>query len=335
MSGISLRTDQTATSTTQTDSTAPIAGTVTTGSGVAGSKSVVPDGGTPVYASVMQSLRTMMPNIKGGDFEALLAQVTSKLKDAMGDVQESRADNEMETKRVAVKENEAKIEEAKKKLDEAEAKKNSSNIFDILSLVFEAIAAAVLMVAGALISALPGGQALGAMMIISGAIMAISVANSICAKCNDGAGLLGSIAKAAGASDDVVMGMDIAMTVALVVGGIAAAVATGGASFSGLATNLAKGISTGINVGLQLAQTSSTVVSASINMSAAVDRSDASKLKAESQDLQAMMQQLDDMIDMAMTMLMQVRSNVSAMMDSLTEMLNDTGNTLSNTKFAG
>ena len=51
--------------------------------------------------------------------------------------------------------------------------------------------------------------------------------------------------------------------------------------------------------------------------------------------MEAFMQQLDDLIDQAMTMLMAANDRFNAIMDSVTEMVQDTGNTLSNTRFAG
>lgn len=339
MSGITLRTDGGFNTPVPMDNTAPIGQSPQIGGGVngIGSTPVPVVTGTPGYDSIMQSLRSMAPppQTKTTDFEAQLAEVIGKLKDALGKVQESRANTEMETKRVNIQENQAKIEEAKKKLDEAEAKRNSSNIIDILSLVFEAIAAAALMIGGAIVAALPGGQAAGALMIVSGVMMMMSVANSVTAKVNDGAGLLGSIAKAAGADPDVIAGVDGAFTGALVLSSIALAVATGGASISSTMANMAKLVTTITNAVAATVQAGLDVASSAIKLDAAVDRKDAANARAESDEIQALMQMLDDLIDMAMSMLMQVNQNVQGMMDSLSEMLNDTGNTLSNTKFAG
>lgn len=339
MSGVSLRTDTPViTNNVQTDGTVQIGGQVQTGQGIARSGSTPPPvtGGTPTYDNIMQSLRNFAPVLqKFADFEAQLAEVLGKLKDALGKVQESRANSEMETKRVNILENQAKIEEAKRKLDEAEAKKNSGDILDILSLVFEAIAAAALMIGGAIVAALPGGQVAGALMVASGVLMMISVANSICAKTNEGAGLLGSIGKAAGADPDVIAGLDGAFTGAMVISAIVLAVATGGAAISSTMANMAKMVTTITEATVATIQAGVDVASSALKLDASIDRKDAANSRAESTEIQALMQMLDDLIDMAMSMLMQVNNNVQAMMDSLSEMLNDTGNTLSNTKFAG
>ena len=306
-----------------------------TGSGVTGVSGSVPDSSPMIYSSVLQSLRTMMPNVTSEDFEVLVAQITAKLKDVMGEVQESRANNEMETKRQAIQENQAKIEESKRKLDEAEAKAKSGNIFDILSLAFQALAAAFMTVVGALLVATGVAATAGALLIVSGAMMFLSVANSVCAKCNEGAGLLGSIAKAANGSEDLIMGLDMAFTGAMVIAGIALAVFSGGVSMADTVNNTFRAVTTCVEAGLAVAGAASQVVSSSFNMSATVDRADAKKVQAESQDIQAMMQMLDDLIDQAMALLMQIKDSANAMMNSVTEMLNDTGNTVSNTRFSG
>ncbi len=345
MSSVGLRLDPTTGGIQQTNQTDAVTQAQTTGLGAVGVSGTVPDLVPQLYTSVLSSLRTMAPAKFSGDFEVLLAEVTSKLKDALGKVMEGRVNNEMETKRVSIQENQAKIEESKRKLDEAQAKKESGDIGDILSLIFEAIGATLLAALGALLSALPvpGLQALGTALIISAILMFISVANSVVAKANDGAGILGSIAKAiaegSGASSEdistAVAAADGVFAAAMLIASIAAIVMTGGAAGEAGISNFLNGVIKGIEVGTAIGSAAANVVSTSYGMAAAVDTRDAKMAQADSQDLQAFMQQLDDMIDMAMALLMQVNQNANAMMDTLSQMLNDQGNALSNTQFAG
>jgi cyclopropane-fatty-acyl-phospholipid synthase len=44
---------------------------------------------------------------------------------------------------------------------------------------------------------------------------------------------------------------------------------------------------------------------------------------------------LDDIIDMALTLLMRVNGNINAILDKYSEILKDTGDTVANTRFAG
>ncbi|PLL11177.1 hypothetical protein C0V75_18020 [Tabrizicola sp. TH137] len=335
----------------------------TTGTGVIGSVGPVPDQASPVYTNLIQQLRSFLPNTTVDDFEAMLAKATSKLKDAITTVQEGRANNEMESKRVSIKENEAKIDESKKKLDEAEAKRNSGNIFDILSLVFQAIGAALLTALGAALMATGVGGGLGGMLLASGIMMMVSFVNSVTSKENEGAGILGSIVKAAGGDDKAVMAADGAFAAAMLIAAIAmipvaakavpATVADMSAKLSKMAETLGRTLASILGevltkvtqaakpLGLALQTVTSTldagtqIGSSGMGLAATIDKNEATKLRAESTEIQAMMQQLDDIIDMALTLLMQINGNMQGMLDQLSDMMKDTGDTLSNTRFAG
>lgn len=312
---------------------------VQTGNGVMGATGPVPDQSGPLFSNVMQQLRAFVPKNVADDFETALAKATSKLKEAIGTSQEMRANNEMETKRVALKENEATIEESKKKLDEAEAKKKSGNIFDILSLVFQAIGAALAAALAAVAIATGAGAALGAILIATAVLAFVSLANSITAKANDGTGIAGSIAKATGGDDTAVMAAESAFAGALVVATLAllpVAIAKNPMAtieqmkestanlLKGL-TQIAQAVVATLDAGVQVGR-------AGLNVSATEDRTEATKLRAESTEMQAMMQQLDDIIDMALSLLMQINNNVNAILDKLGDLMKDTGDTLSNTR---
>lgn len=314
----------------------------TTGTGVVGQPSVVPDQATPTFANVIQQLRTFLPKSVVDDFEATLAKATSKLKDAIGGAQESRANNEMTTKSVAIKENQATIEESKKKLDEAEAKKKSGNIIDILSLVFQAIGAALAAVVAAVAIATGVGVAAGAALIAVAALAFVSLANSITAEATNGTGIAGSIAKAAGADETAVAVAEGVFAAGLVIATLALLPVAMSKNPMGTIQQIKESLTTAIKT---LGQAISTVVStldagaqigrAGLNMSATVDRTEASKLRAESSEMQAMMQKLDEIIDMALTLLMRVNGNINAILDKYSEILKDTGDTVANTRFAG
>lgn len=312
-----------------------------TGQGVGAVGGSTPDPVVLGFSSLLQALRNFAPQ-QGGDFEAKLADITSKLRDVSGDVETDRVLNEQESKRLNMKENQAKIEESEKKLQESEAKKKSGNIFDMIAMAFQALGAILMIALGAILAAVPGMQAVGALMVAAGVIMAISLVNSIVAKTNDGAGILGSIVKAAGGTPEDVMAADLAFMAATIVASIAVAIATGGASAAATAPAMVSAFATGVKAAANTLNAVTTVGSAlanvgtaSYNLAAASDRKEATELQAESQDIQALMQQLDDMIDQAMQMLQEQSKRFNGIMDSMTDILNETGQTLSSTRFAG
>jgi len=309
-----------------------------TRSGIAGNSGPAPDVSTFDVGSIMLALRAFTPELADGDFETRLAAITAKMKEVAGEVNTDRVQNEQENKRLNMKENQAKIEESERKLQEAQEKRESGDIGDKIALAFQALGALLMIALGALLAVIPGAQALGAVMIASGILMAISVVNSIVSQCNEGAGILGSIAKAAGASDDVVMGLDIAFTVVLAIAAIAVAfinptsLATGVAAAAAAAVRAA---GQAANIATSVGAGAATVASKAYGLSAAEDTKQGQDLKADTMDMQAMMQMLDDIIDQALAMLMDASGRFNAVMDSLTEMMNDTGATLASTRFAG
>lgn len=311
-----------------------------TSPGMIGQKGTIPDALAKAQF-LLESLRTMAPdNAAMRDMEVLLASVIAKLKDALGKVEQSRADSEMQAKRVNIKENEAKLEDMKKKLDEAEAKRKSGDLGALLQLIFEAIGGALMAIGGAVWAAFGGGSA-AAGLIVSGGIMLLNSINSAVSMATGGTGILGSIAKAFGASDEVAMALDMAFVGTLVVVGMAMAFATG-TSAIGAAVAAEKGAALAAQIGVQVSNmvtsvgsAASQVATSAVNMEATQDSAAAKIKQAQSDEIQALLKQLDDLIDMALTLLMQVQANVNALMDSYAEMLNDTGTTLSKTSFSG
>ncbi len=308
-----------------------------TGQGVNGTSGPPPAVVAMGLSALLQTLRNFGPK-DGGDFESKLADITAKLRGVSGEVETDKVLNEQESKRLNMKENQAKIEEAEKKLEEAEAKKKSGNIFDMIAMAFQALGALLMVALGAVLAAIPGMQSVGGLMIAAGVIMMVSLVNSIVAKTNDGAGILGSIVKAAGGDATGIMAADMAFMAATVIASLVLAAFTGGSSaataVSALATAI-KGVANTMNAVTSTASAFATVGSAGYNLSAAQDKKSAAELQSESQDIQAMMQQLDDIIDQALQMLQEQANRFNAVLDSVTDMLNETAQTLASTRFSG
>jgi hypothetical protein len=84
----------------------------------------------------------------------------------------------------------------------------------------------------------------------------------------------------------------------------------------------------------QVGSGAATIVSSGYNISSSVDRHDAQQMQADTKDTEAFMQQLDALIDMALSMLMDSSQRFNAIMDTVSEMTKETGDTMSNTRFA-
>ncbi len=277
---------------------------------------------------MQQALAAFAPAISG-NFEAKLADITAKLKQVTGEVDKDRVLNEQESKRLNMKENQAKIEDSEKKLEEAEAKKKSGNIFEKIGQAFQALGAILMAALGAIMIATGAGAAVGALLIAAAVMTMMALVNSI-VQSETGAGILGNIAKAIDPDVDpnVVMGLDIGFTAVMIIGSIAATVATGGAATMGTVATIA---SAATQIGAGVAQ----IGASAFNISAAVDQSEAKQLQADTKDSEAIMQQLDDLIDQALQMLLQRSERFNALVDTVTGMMKDNTDALSATRFTG
>ena len=306
-----------------------------TGNGVASSgNGVTPD--VKFVINLTIALASFSPKGMSGDFEAKLAEITSKLKDVSVENEEDRVNNEQENKRKSIQENQSKIEDSDKKVQDSEAKQKKSKIANIFAAIGQALGAAIMAVAGAALILTGAGAAAGVALLVASVVVGLAATDAIMsATREDGLGMGGAIAKASGADEDQIKkwntGVSIALAASSAVASMAAMVVTGGVS--GAAT--VQAIMNVANAATGLMAATSTAVSAGFGHAASKDNEEAMDLQADSQEIQAFMQQLDDLIDQAMTLLMSSNERFNAMMDSLSEMAHDTGNTLSNNKFAG
>jgi F0F1-type ATP synthase assembly protein I len=323
-----------------------------TGTGAAAGGGTAPEARAG-YTSIMKGLAAFVPQVGGGDFEVRLAEITPKLKEVNGTVNTDRVLNEQETKRLNMKENQAKIAESEKKLAEAQAKKDSGSIWDKISLAFEFIGAALMGLIGGLLMAVPGAQAAGVLMMVGAGLMLASAINTLVQQ-ETGAGILGNLAKAINPdiSDEALMGIDIGFAVVLAIATIAVSVASGrvdvvAAKFAGmgkmaadvavkaaqLAVKTATAAATTVSTVTGAGSAVSTAVASGIRLDAAYTSAEASELQADSKDIEAFMQQLDDLIDQALAMMMEASERFNSMLDDLTDMNSDTGDVLSRVQF--
>lgn len=311
-----------------------------TGQGVGGDTGVVPDASqVSLTLGLAMALQSFLPANIGADFETRLAEVTDKLKTASTEAEKNRVNNEMETKRLNIEENATRLEEAQTKMDDAEAKAESGAIWDKVSIAFMALGAVLMAALGAVLIATGVGAVAGGLMIAGAALMLVSVANSLTQQLSDnGLGIAGQIADATGASDETIsnadMGFGISLAIATAIVAIAATVVSAGAAGPAL-VGAVQSLLSSASAATSAAGAISGAVSAGYRMDATFDRTDATKTQASAKETEAFMQQLDDLIDQALSMLMAANERFNSIIDSATEMVQDTGNTLANTRFAG
>lgn len=328
--------------TNQTQST-QIVGKDVTGAGILGANGkLVPDvlQLATSYAQLMASLGSMMPLQKNPDSEILLADAMAKMKDIEENANTEKYKNDQEAKRSSLAEKKAKMDEADRKIQEAQDAMKNGNIFAILKMIFQAIAAALSVVLGALLVGVC--PVLGGLMIAAGVVGIIMMVDAAVQQ-GTGMGIMGNIAMAVTGDEKVAREADMAFRLTMAAVGLILAVAMIAAGrvdsivdqLAQLSTKvdqfrqIATGITAAINIGTAVGDSAQ----AGVNVKAAENQSDARKLQASAKEIQAALAQLDDFIDIALSRLIAVMNRFNDMLDSLTDMINDKAQSLSNAKF--
>jgi hypothetical protein len=314
-----------------------------TGSGNLGENGPTPDlKNVQGYTEMMAALGSLLPQMSGDMVEVFLAEITAKMKESEDKASTDKYKSDQEAKRTELGAKKAKIDEAEKKIQESIDKRNSGNIFDIIGLIFQAIAAALAIVLGALLSAVC--PVAGALLIAAGVVGIVMMIDSA-VQMATGLGIAGNIAKAAGASPEECakadMGFRIAMAIVGIALAIAAAVVTGGASFAGAVQQLSTAVQSFQKVAqtiqniTTMASAANDIVSTAIKTDAAVTEGEAKKLQAKAMEKDANIQLLEELIDMSLQRLIAAGNRFNEMMDMITDMIKDKGDMLSNAKFTG
>lgn len=321
----------------------PNVGQNTAGKGVLGNNGPTPTvDNQPGYTAMMQSLAAMVPNMNGPMIELFLAEITAKMKDVEENANTERYKNDQEAKRSSLAEKKEKLDEADKKIQESIDAKNSGNIFEIIKMVFQAIAAALMAVLGALLACVPGLQAVGGLMIAAAVVSVIMLVDSAVQQAT-GMGIVGNCMKAAGCSPEECAKGDMGFRIGMAIVGLALAIATavvsGGSSVVSAVASLSSAIgafktaATMINTGLSIASAATDIVTTGIRTDAAVDSADAKKLQAQAKEMEALLAQLDDFIDMALSRLIGASNRFNEILDAITDMMQSHAQSMSNAKF--
>lgn len=311
------------------------------GLGSAGVDGVVPDAVTlqpAAYSTMLAGLAAFAPNMNMADFETRLAEVASKLQEARGDASLDRLRNEQELKKQQIEDNKELLATSQGKADNAEIAKDGSRVSSGVGALLQGVGAAALILAGAVLAALPGGvtQVAGVALIVAGGFMMASAINSgVAAATDHGMGIGGSMATLFGADADTARGVDLAASITLAVGTLVAmgvaVVASGGAASPAMAAVM----SGTIGMASSVAGGAGMVTSAAGNAVATGFAVDAAYSQAELQEQQAGMQQIDDRVDQLLGFVASSNEQYNAMIDAITEMAQETAASLSSARFAG
>lgn len=267
------------------------------------------------------------------NIDVVIAELQQKVRDLISKTDVENLNVQSERQRELIQKKIADAQAAAEKMREAAAQRESQSIWDKIKLAFQ-ILGALLAVAAAVVTANP--------LLMIGAIVAVTLAidGIVKATTENHMGIAGSIAKAAGASDEEAGKADMGFTIAVAVIGLAVAIGGGVASFfSGGATiaNLAKQAATvaqenivkGLSSLAEVGTTVTTIGAAVVSYEAAKAQVAAMFAQADGMEVDGMLKVLDDMVDLVLQHLMAANRTFDAILDSLAETAKEKGDTFS------
>ncbi|RVU14210.1 hypothetical protein [Methylobacterium oryzihabitans] len=327
-----------------------------------------PAPGAPPTASasaMMESLRALMPDISGEKLQVTLLKVLTTIRDTMNESEKQKIEVDQQSKRAALEEKSRTIKDAEAKMQEAEQKRENLSVWDKIKIAFQYVGAIVAFIAAAVAFAGtavtgPAGVASGVMLIAAGVILLGLAADATYAAATTkdgkpGLGFVGEMhkavlmgqgmseedataegAKADGIGRIVANSLAAALMLgAAIAGGIGAyqaaktGVEMGVAAASSSTQGAAKVATLGLSIGSSAASTTGDLVVAHGQNEATKLDADSKDLEAQSKQWQAVIENIEDMIDMSLARLKGVQQVMESNLDALTEAAQDTGQTYS------
>ena len=194
------------------------------GGGAAGGTGPAPDSNDPaspsnISVSVVMSLINFKPRGEV-DTTILVAQVGLELKRLQEETNSNKITIDQEALRAALAAKREQLERAGEKVEEALAKEESASIWDKIKMGFQALGAAIMVGLGGMLIAIPGFQAVGALMVFGGVMSLIMVADAMTKEFSeDGMGIAGSFALLDGRSREEALAADLGFAIGLAVVG--------------------------------------------------------------------------------------------------------------------
>lgn len=173
--------------------------------------------------------------------------------------------------------------------------------------------------------------------MIAAGVVQLAMAIDATVQAATGQSIAGHIAVAAGADEETISKIDIAMKVVGAVVGIVMA----GASFfipGGQASSIGsivQAISSITSAVIQIGSSAGNIAAAGISYSASQNVADSKELQADASDLEAFIQLISQIIDQLLSILTQAGEQFNDALDGTVSAMNERADTVGRTRFAG
>jgi hypothetical protein len=301
-----------------------------TGSGIVGGSQEVPGADQGTYAANVGglTLTISLPSMKKSDFEVLLLEALTKMRDMQAKSENETVSMNAEQKKTAIAEKQAALNEAQEKIDKAEEERKNASIWDKIKLAFQALGALISIAVGAVLVATGIGTAAGILLIAAGVVGLVMVVDAALQMAK-GFGIAGMIAKDRGATDEEASKADMAfrgvMAGIQIILSIAAMIAMPNPaqlaqSFTTLQALAMQGMN-GVQAGISIASAAGDIGAGVVRYQAAQTQAEGLEKKAESKSLEALIKGIDDMIDQAIQSMIAALDRFNTALDELSETL--------------
>ena len=180
-----------------------------TGTGNAGGTTTTPDvngaaGGTgsPTKKNALDTINSLSPQTSNSENLQNLGEATNGLARATNESDKEKLKADAEKQKQLAEQKKAQADEAAKKAEEAKKQAEGTKWWGVFKSALNWISSIVTIAAGIALVATGAGAAVGALMIVGGTAGLLNAIDSTVKQATGGSGILGSIAKSLGASDE-------------------------------------------------------------------------------------------------------------------------------------
>lgn len=299
------------------------------GAGVVGGAEDVPGADRGSYIIKFGPITIVLLNIADKDYEIDLLEALTKMRDFQALSERETVTMTAEQKRGAIGLRQELEAQAREKQRQAQEKAEGGSIWDKIKLAFQALAAVLAIVVGSILIATGAGAVAGGLLIASGIIGLVMVADSI-VQMTEGRGIAGSIAKAMGKSDEEIAEADMAFRISMT---IAQALLAAGGGFLAGAPNTVIAVINGVQNVISITMATAEIPMSIRRYEAANLNADALETRADSKAMEALIRGLDEQIDRAIASLIAAADRFNYALDELSQTLSHRGESLTKNKF--
>ncbi len=313
------------------------------GAGSAGNMSATPDvrssgatGGSATQNNVTNSINALAPEVGSKENLQNLGDATNMLQKTTAESNAEKLKADAEKQKQLAEEKKAQADEAAKKAEEARKQAEGTKWWGVFKSVLNWIGSVVQIAAGIALIATGAGAAVGALMLAGGIAGLVNAIDSTVKQATGGLGILGSIAKKFGASEETAAKWDLGLSIAMSVVQVGTSIATFWVNPAALATGAARVAtltSTWTGIATSVVNAAGDAISAAVGYDITGKKAGAMNNQAQAQAADSAMKSIEAALMIAMKDSDKISKGWSAMLDDVQTAMKNESDTSSTRPF--